>query len=150
MLNDLLPQWNGKDPVSAKVSLTAPTGWKIIGNEITDSANAFEVKNIEKAVFLVGKNLRQQTIKVDKTELNLATMGEWQFSDDEALRAARSILKEYRRIFGKIPVQKSRIYLLPFPQQPNQPNRWRPETRGANVLVISGIRPLREEALQRL
>lgn len=153
MLNDLLPQWSSgdKQPVSAKVTIKVPFGWTITGNEAAGGENAFEVKNIEKAVFLVGKNWRGKTVRVGKTELNLALAGgDWQFSDDEAAEMAASILKEHQKIFGEIPVEKAQIFILPFPQKSNPADRWRAETRGGTVTIISGALPYKSQALQRL
>jgi predicted metalloprotease with PDZ domain len=150
MLNDLLPLRQTKQPVSAKIILEIPAGWKSASSEKQNPENIFDVKNIENAVFLIGKNWRGQTVRIDKTELNLAVAGEWQFSDEEALQMAGSILEENRKIFGEIPVDKSQIFLLPFPQKTNQPDRWQAETRGATVTILSGALPFKNQALQRL
>jgi predicted metalloprotease with PDZ domain len=150
MLNDLLPQWKSDQPISAKISIEIPDDWRISSSEIRNSENAFDVRNIEKAIFLVGKNWREKNVRVDKTDLNFVIAGEWKFSDAEAWQLAQSVLKEHRKIFGKIPVPKAQIILLPFPQERNQPERWRAETRGSTVLVLSGAMPFKSLALQRL
>lgn len=146
MLNDLLPQWKGK--TSGRIIFEVPEGLKITGSEIKTGENIFAVKNIEKAIFLVGRNWREKTVKVDRTSLNLAIAGEWQFSDDEASEMAASILTEYRRLFAEIPVEQAQIFILPL--NVSDPNRWRAETRGQTVTVISGVLPTKREALQRL
>jgi len=150
MLNDLLPKWGTNQPISARITLEIPDGWKTQSHETQNPANAFDVKNIENAIFLIGKNWREKTIKVDRTDLNLAIAGEWQFSDDEALQMAGSILEETRKIFGEIPVARAQIFLLPFPLQTNQFDRWQAETRGANVMILSGAIPFKSRAVQRL
>jgi predicted metalloprotease with PDZ domain len=151
MLNDLLPQWKSKEPVSARVTLDLPAGWKILTTETANNANSFDVKNIEKGIFLVGINWRVKTVAIDKSELNLATAGEWMFSDDEALEMATSILAEYRKLFGALPgASKIQINVLPFARKTSQPDRWRAETRGSMVTVISGAITLKSQAIQRL
>lgn len=147
MTNDLLPE--NSLPFSARVTFEMPSGWKISSSETKIGENIFEVKNIEKAVFLVGKNWRERTAKIGKTEINLAISGEWQFTDDEALQMASAILAEHEKVFGEIPVGKTRIFLLPFPA-PENPDRWRAETRGATVTILSGAISQKSVAVQRL
>lgn len=151
MLDDLLPQWRNGKAISAKIIVETPNGWKLASSETAGGKNVFSVENIEKTIFFIGKNLREKSVRIDKTELNLAIAGEWQFSDDEALEMADSILKEYRKIFGAIPVQKTQILVFPFPgEKNNQHERWRAETRGSTVTIVSGAVTLKSQALQRL
>jgi hypothetical protein len=79
MLNDLLPQWKGEKPISGKVTFEIPAGWEIATGETLSANNTFDVKNLEKAVFLVGKNWRRKTARVDKTNLSLVIRGDWGF-----------------------------------------------------------------------
>jgi hypothetical protein len=150
MLNDLLPQRNDGQPVSAHISFKLLDNWTITSTEATVSPNVYDVKDIGNAIFLVGAGYRERTAKIDKTDLNLAIAGEWQFSDDEALQMATGILQEQRKIFGEIPTPKVQVFLLPFPNKLNSPERWRAETRGATVTVLSGAIPYKSQALQRL
>lgn len=156
MLNDLLPQWNStgtaaaQPVVSASITIKTPSGWKITGAETRSAAETFAVNDVERAIFLVGKNWRETSLRVDKTELNFALVGEWQFSDDEALEMASSILAEHQKIFGDIPVSRTQVFLLPFPQKNAQSNRWQAETRGASVTILSGAISFKSQALQRL
>jgi predicted metalloprotease with PDZ domain len=152
MLNDLLPQLKRNQAVAAKVTLEIPAGWKISTNETpSNEKNAFGVENIEKAVFFIAKNRRETIVSVDKTNLNLAIAGNnWQFTDDEASAMAGAILEEYRKIFGSIPDARAQILLLPFPRETSQTDRWRAETRGNTIIIVSGAIPLKSQALQRL
>lgn len=150
MLNDLFPKWKTNQPITARIILEIPDGWKAQSHETQNSAKAFDVQNIENAIFLIGKNWRAKAVKVDKTDLSLAIAGEWQFSDDEALEMAGSILEENRKIFGDIPTAKAQIFLLPFPRQTNQFDRWQAETRGSNITILSGAIPFKSRAVQRL
>jgi hypothetical protein len=148
MLADLLPRFNRN--VSAKITFELPNGWKISSSENQAGEQVFNLKNVENAIFLVGKNFRERTFQIDKTSLNFAFSGEWKFSDDEALEMANSILTEYKTIFKEIPVQKIQLILLPFPNENQNPERWRAETRGANVTIISGGLPFKSQQIQRL
>lgn len=149
MFNDLLPQWKDGQKISAKIVFEIPNDWKISSSETKSSENVFSVENVEKAIFLIGRNQREKTARIDKTNLNLAIDGEWQFSDAEALEMATAILTEYRKMFGEIPVKQAQILLLPFSRTFNS-DRWQAETRDATVTIISGALPSKREALQRL
>ncbi|MGI8556486.1 MAG: hypothetical protein ACR2LT_09055 [Pyrinomonadaceae bacterium] len=155
MTGDLLPQWKDGRKVSAKITFELPNNWKITSRETKTSENVFAVEDVEKAIFLVGQNQREKTTQIDKTDLNLAISGEWKFSDDEALEMATEILMEYRKMFGAIPTKQAQIFLLPFPSPLSPPrsvnsDRWRAETRGATVTIISGAIASKREAVQRL
>lgn len=150
MLNDLLPQFDDAEKKAAKVEINVPNGWKITTSETRLKENVFDVQDYEKTIFLVGKNQREQRLRIGNSELNLATVGEWQFSDDEAAQMADSIATEYQKMFGEIPFKKAQILILPFPRGTSQPDRWRAETRGSTVTVVSGVVPLKSQALQRL
>lgn len=151
MLGDLLPQFRAEDnqPISAKIKFELPAGWKIISGEKRLSENVFYAPNIEKAIFLVGKNWREKEISVDKTLLNLAFSGEWNFSDDEAGQITRDIFEEYEKLFGGAPIEKAQISLIHFPKNV-QFGRWEAETRGANLTVLSSDMPFKTSSLQRL
>lgn len=150
MLNDLLPQPNGGQNISASISFKLLDKWQIASTETRISDNVYKVKDIEKAIFLVGSNYREKTARIGKTDLNLTISGDWQFSDDEALQMAAEILEEENKIFGGAAVEKVQINLLPFPKKPGSADRWRAETRGGTVSVLSGAIPLKSQALQRL
>ncbi|MGI8468914.1 MAG: hypothetical protein ACR2N3_10715 [Pyrinomonadaceae bacterium] len=150
MTGDLLPEWKSVRKISGKIIFEIPANWKISSSETKMGENVFAVADVEKAIFLVGENFRETATRIDKTNLNLATSGEWQFSDTEAAEMAASILTEYRKMFGEIPVKQAQIILLPFPSRAENPDRWRAETRGATVTIISGALPFKSQALQRL
>ncbi|HXH70077.1 MAG TPA: hypothetical protein VNI60_07095 [Pyrinomonadaceae bacterium] len=151
MLGDLLPQFRAENnqPISAKIKFELPTEWKIISSEKRLGENSFFVSNVEKAIFLVGKNWREREILVDKTSLNFAISGEWNFSDDEVFKMTGDIFGEYRRLFGEIPIEKTQISLVHFPKQ-TKFGRWEAETRGANLIVLSSDMPFKTLSLQRL
>lgn len=151
MLNDLLPQFSSdRKPISAKVTIELPPDWSISTNENLTNEKTFDVKNVENAIFLVGKNWREKKIQVEKTSVNYVTASNWNFSDDEASEMIGSIISEHKKVFGEIPAAKPQIILLPFPQPNVSADRWRAETRGTTVTIISGAIPQKNVALQRL
>lgn len=151
MLNDLLPQFSSNDKkISAKINLDLPQNWKISTSENRVGENIYDVKNIENAIFLIGNNWREKRIQVEKASVNYATAGDWAFSDDEAAEMIEFIISEHKKVFGEILTAKTQIFLLPFPQSNVSADRWRAETRGATVTIISGVITQKNVALQRL
>jgi predicted metalloprotease with PDZ domain len=151
MLGDLLPQLQTSESqqISGKITFELPNGWRVIGNDAKLNENTFTVKDLSKAVFLVGKGWRERRLWIGKNELNFAIAGEWNFTDDEAIRIAGDILQEHQRIFGERATSKSQVFLLPFPKG-NYVENWRAETRGSTVTIMSGVMPFKQQSLQRL
>lgn len=150
MLDDLLPQFNADQRiVAANLKFNLPDDWKIISSEKSVGANRFYVKNIEKAVFLVGKNWREQEVLIDKSSVSLAISGEWKFADADAARLVREIAAEYRALFGEMPSEKINIYLLRFPKDVKF-GRWEAETRGATLTIFSGDMAFQTQSAQLL
>jgi predicted metalloprotease with PDZ domain len=151
MLGDLLPQFVAQDsqPISAKIKFELPKDWKILSSEKRMAENTFFVDNIEKAVFLVGKNWRESKVTIGNTTLNFAIGGEWNFTDAEASQMAGEIFEEYRKQFGEIPAEKAQISLVHFPKEIKF-GRWEAETRGANLTILSSDMPFKTLSLQRL
>jgi predicted metalloprotease with PDZ domain len=150
MLGDLLPQSTvGNKAIPARTKFDLPADWKIISNEKNTDENTFESENIEKAIFLVGKNWRERKIINEKNNLNLAIWGEWQFSDEEALETAGEIYEEYCKFFGEVPTGSTQIILIRLPKE-TKFGRWAAETRGANVTVLSADMLFRTQSAQRV
>jgi len=148
MLDDLLPQ----SPVSkkfrtARITLDLPAGWKVWTTEKDLGQDVFESAATEKAVFVIGKDLREIQAGPD---LKLIIAGQWQFTDDEAADIAREIYTNYVKLFGSSPVQQAQIAILKFPQKTVQPGSWEADTRGQSVTVISSDMPFKTQSLQRL
>lgn len=151
MLADILPHLKSE---SVYIDFDLPQDFKITHSypllENFDSKD-FELSD---AVLIVGRNWREREISFSennqKKKVKLAIAGEWQFSDEEILEMTKSIFEEYRNIFGEIPNSISQIILSPFPQENTNSDRWRAETRGSTVTIISGVLPYKTQALQRL
>ncbi|HRH44304.1 MAG TPA: hypothetical protein PKY82_21905 [Pyrinomonadaceae bacterium] len=147
MLSDLLPRF--EKSTFAQVKFELPMEWKIATAETLINQN-FSVKDIQNAVFLIGNNFRERTIQIDKTAINFVLADNWQFTDDEALAMTDSILSEHKSVFKEFPTTKIQIILSLFPQENSNPERWRAETRGSTVTIISGAIPFKSQAIQRL
>ena len=151
MTGDLLPQFSmgNNQPSSARIKIGLPAGWSVITNEKKIEDNVFEVENIDKAIFLVGKNWREKEIASGKDTLKLAISGEWQFSDEEAHKIAADIFTQYKQLFGEFTGRKIQIALVRFPKDIKF-GRWAAETRGTNLTILSGDMAFKTQSLQRL
>ena len=151
MLGDLLPQFNNKnnEKISAVISFELPENWKIASIEKKTGENTFEVSDIEKAVFYVGKNWREKEIPISSFKLNFIISGERQFSDAEAFQMASEISRFYENLFGAAPGEKAQIFLGKFPDDAKF-GRWEAETRGASVTIVSSEMPFKTQSAQRL
>ena len=149
MLRDLLPQLfhENNQPFSAKIYFDLPSKWKIIGGEKSLGNNCFIIKNFENSVFFVGENWRENKVKLDNFEINIALFGKWRFSDEEAAAMAKDILESYKETFAGFPKNKAHIFLVPIE---NKFGRWEAETRGSTLTIVSGDMPFETQSLQRL
>jgi predicted metalloprotease with PDZ domain len=175
MLADLLPASRSEEGKTANgqprgvasertiVRFMAPNSWAVYSNESQngdgDSAGiarkggqeqvAFEVLDVDRAVFAVGSQLRSSQMSASGMTLRLVTDGEWAFADGEALKLGADVLKAHREVFGAMPSKQSTLILLPFPQ-PAGVSTWSAETRGSTVTLLMGKLPSKTAALSQL
>ncbi|MEZ5346695.1 MAG: hypothetical protein R2681_14175 [Pyrinomonadaceae bacterium] len=147
MLNDLLPQLNAEAGPAA-ITLQLNPGWSISTSEQRITQNSFSVSDPVSGVFLIGNGWRELRKKVGGSELSVAINGDWQFEDVRALEMAGSIFAEYERLLGK-PAYEAKVFISPFPEMSGF-DRWRAETKGGNVLIVSSKTTFDSQALQRL
>ena len=148
MLNDLLPAFeNNKQKV--KIRFVLPKEWRISTNEKRIDAKTFSIGDVGNAIFLVGKGWREEVLKVGATEMKVVVSGGRQFQDAEVSKMVKTILREYRGIFDGITFTRSQVFLLPFPRKTGF-GRWRAETRGTNITILSSPMAFKSQAIQRL
>jgi predicted metalloprotease with PDZ domain len=146
MLADLLPV-----PLkNAKVELTLPAGWKVATTEARNAAGVFEVADADRAVFAVGRDLRERRGRAGALSFTLLTAGEWAFNDEEAADSATEIFKIHLETAGLAPRRSPYVLLLPLPQTGAGGNLWSAETRGATVVLVSGRLPSKLAAKAQL
>ena len=141
-LADILPESFDE---SLRLTINHPKEWKVATREDRVSANVFDVPNPGDAVFLVGKNVRQRATK----NAEIAMVGEWQFTDQQAVEMTEDILEHYRSVFRQSVNGKKQIIIIPFPKQMSS-GRWRAETRGRTVTIASTLSAYKNIGVQRL
>ena len=146
MLADLLPL----PLANAKVELTLPDGWKVATNEEARAGGAYVVGDAERAVFAVGRDLRERRGRSGGTSFTLATAGEWAFSDGDAADSAEEILKLHQETLGGAALKRALVVLVPLPQNSAAGSLWSAETRGATVVLVSGRLPSKLAARAQL
>jgi predicted metalloprotease with PDZ domain len=147
MLGDLLPEFPEK--TSGKIEFELPASWQIASVEKRAVGNAFDVADLEKAVFYVGRNWRAREIAAGSAKLNLIVSGDWQVSDDEAAASAREIFAFYETAFGGKSFARPLVFLGKFPPDV-KPGRWEAETRGFSATIFSSEMNFKTQSLQRL
>lgn len=148
MLNDLFPQFKKKN-ITAKIIFEMPEKWKISTSEQSIDNKTYLVEDIEDAVFLVSENGREKEFVVKNSKITFTILDEWQFDDETAYEMAEEIVREYAGLFDEVPFKNARIVLMNFPGKFDL-NRWRAETRGANVTILSTRTFAASSARQRL
>ncbi|MGD9563440.1 MAG: hypothetical protein AB7F88_15585 [Pyrinomonadaceae bacterium] len=146
--DDLLPIPALNDEKRAAISFGLPDGWRAIGDSSRRPDGSFEVENVERSVFVVGKNIR--TIAGAKGGFKVAVSGKWLFDDAEASNMADEVFGEYSRIFRVAPAKDSLVVLVPVPQSDAPKGTWEAETRGSTVVITSSDMAFKTQSQQRL
>jgi hypothetical protein len=146
MLGDLLPV----PLTTARVELVLPAGWKVSTAEARGAGGAFDVMDAERAVFAVGRDLRERRGSSGGISFTLVTAGDWAFTDEEAADSVSEILKLHQETAGGAPRRSPTLVLLPLPQTGSAGNLWNAETRGATVVLLSGRLPSKLAAKAQL
>jgi predicted metalloprotease with PDZ domain len=152
MLGDVLPlSLTEKSQAAGLVQLKIdlPAGWLISSAEKQLSNAEFEIADTERAVFLVARDLQRLTSSVRGLELSVVTTGQWAFSPQELQTLAKTILEHHANSVGGMPGKTALLVLSPFPR-PEGAQRWSAETRGATVILLSGVQPSKTAALVQL
>ncbi|HWS55036.1 MAG TPA: hypothetical protein VN228_12945 [Pyrinomonadaceae bacterium] len=145
MLGDVLPLATSQ----ARVSIVLPAGWNLSTAEEREASGRFVVADAGRAVFAVGRGLRERRGRAGGMEFVFASAGEWAFTDEEAAEAVAELLKMHEKVLGGPPRRRVSIALMPLPRAGGA-NVWAAETRGATVALVSGRLPSKLAALAQL
>jgi predicted metalloprotease with PDZ domain len=146
VLDDILPQAGLK---TARVKLDLPAGWKVFTTEQPIAANEYNIDDMEKAVFVIGRGWREKDIMSGKSRLRLLVAGDWLFSDDEAVAQAAEVFEHYQRLFRSAPEQPFQIAVTRFPVRVPIGN-WEAGSRGSTITMVSSDMAFKSQSLQRL
>lgn len=146
MLGDLLPQQSNK---SIDLILDLPHSWDSASSISATAIGRYRVENAEKAVFVVGKSVRQKRVRLRSAGFTFITIGSWPFSDSAAVKVAEKLIAENTKTVQSGLPGDSALMLLPLPGVTTA-DRWTAETRGSNVLLLMGRDSRRNAALGRL
>jgi hypothetical protein len=149
MPGDLLPVSEiagnaASDPI--RVQFDLPSGWSAYFGESINPQSEIEISDRDRAVVLVGKNLRTSTRMISGKRLVLVTNSQWAFQDNDAMDTAADVIKIHSEVAGALPCSQSAVFLLPFPQSVRA-DRWSAQTRGCTVALVMGKLPTRVGAL---
>jgi hypothetical protein len=145
MFNDILPLFGAGQPVTGKVQITLPKGWRVSEN-LGDIITSDDLHN---EVAAIGTDLRTLSVNTEETAISLNIDDSWLFTGEEAVEFVRAIHTKTSEIFGGPAAKAININILRFPQ--NMANgQWQAETRGRSVTIISSDMPFRTQSLQRL
>lgn len=149
---DLLPKPSNAQATenrSAQLHFVLPQAWDVAANETKLADSQFQVADVERAVFLVGPELRLKRERIGQMEFSYVTNGRWAFTDEDATKLAASILKDHTGALGVAARQGAMLIVIPFPRTVGA-NRWSAETRGGTVTLLSGQAPSKIAALAQL
>lgn len=135
---------------NARIELALPAGWNVSTAEAGGAGSVFDVTEAERAVFAVGRDLRERRGRAGGMSFTLAAAGDWAFSDAEAAESAEEILKLHHETFGGMPLRRALLVLFPLPQAGAAGNLWSAETRGSTVVLLSGRLPSKPAAKAQL
>lgn len=149
---DLLPRLVSDKSIfsDVKFSFDAPDGWTIDSSlDRVEGKPEFVTGDPDKAVFLVGADLRETVKRFGATRFKLTTAGEWPFSKNDLLKIAQKIHEDYTRITGFELNQNPTLMLIPFPE-PVGRERWTAEARGNTVVLFLGSAGKQKPLLNRI
>ncbi len=134
---------------SARIKFELPDGWKILTTEKSDGQGSFQVPNVERTVFVVGKGWSEQTINSRGSSINLLTKGDWKFTGSEAGAAITEVVEYYSYLIGSASGKDNQIvlYKLPFDVPHGE---WEADSRGTTVTIASSDMPFKTQSIQRL
>lgn len=129
MLRDLLPLNLGEFGLEFEL----PKGWSSFSS--IGTGNSYRVVQPDKAVFLVGRDVRRSSASVDDVDVELLVADAFPVSDKDVLKPAKKIIAEYIRLTNAKPSTKVAIILVPL-RNATTLTRWKAEAIGNTSLLF--------------
>lgn len=138
MLLDLLPS-EALEAGRLAISFTPPDGAYVSGPPEHDKSGIVEVPG--DAVFtILPHSTRRYFASSPGIDFKVSVTGEWQFTEAGLVKMTSDLLKEYEDLFGSGPGEEVSVNMIPVPCSDLR-GRWRAETRGRTVLILSSPAP---------
>ena len=131
MFADLVPT----DIETLACKFTLPAGWTVESAAAPETNGQYKVTDPQKAVFLIGSQLRKRSNTVDGMLLDTVVSGTWSFKDDDAWKMAAKVMQKHFALTGFRLPGKSVILIAPIPASSGE-RMWRAETRGSTVVLL--------------
>ena len=147
MMADLLPRLALAQDGIVSISVDVPSHHSVASN--VPGEGTYLTTDPAKAIFMVGRQIRQTTRRLGATKLSLISSGKWPFSESDGLKISEKLIQEYTKVTGYALKTDSVIFLLPFPVEAG-PERWTAETRGNAVVLLLGQKADRKRVLSKL
>lgn len=145
-INDLLPIFETE--YRTNVSVKLPADWQISTAESVTHLNNYFIQRNETTAFVIGKGWKSRTFKVSGSIVTIVLDDQWKIGDAVAERIISDILLKYENYFGAIPEKKLHIVNFRFPKDVGF-ERWRAETFGGNILIMSAPTTFESQMRQR-
>jgi hypothetical protein len=152
LLGDLLPIGLRNIGTGAKgvlVKVDFPPTWTAVSNDQSNGPGDFIVRDVQNGVIAIGRNMRVSNDEAPGIRLQLATLSDWAFTDNEVLNVATKIGEQHAKVFGSQFAERATLVLLPFPSTV-APGRWSAVTTGRTIILLSGRQPSQAAALSQL
>jgi len=151
ILDDIIPYVlsSHRRGQSARIKFELPDGWKVWTTEKSHGQGSFQVPNLERTVFVVGKGWTEQTISSRGGSINLLTKGDWKFTGAEAGAAITEVVEYYSSLVGSAPGKNNQIVMYKFPFDVPH-GEWEADSRGTTVTIASSDMPFKTQSIQRL
>jgi hypothetical protein len=131
MFADLIPL----ESHSLSVQFVLPPDWNVQSASPRNVDEIWEVGEPEKAVFCVGRAVRNSSNTVEGMPLEVVLSGKLPFKDRDVLEPATSVMQRYFALTGFRLPQKSAIMIVPLPIN-DRNTTWKAETRGSTVVLL--------------
>lgn len=142
---DLLPRVPADRLVRLRIEV--PDGWNISTTETRAADGSYLVKNVSRAVFAAGNDLRASVRQVAGTAISVERTGTWLFDEADPITFAAEIASGYSALFGGMPGDAIKVLLI---RKEGPPGQWEADTTGRTVTIVSTDMAFKAGSVQRL